>query len=231
MAFYSVLCLMRLSCRPSVSVIITELQRLQESSPPEVESAIQLLRALPLDISDADRALLLAPDSQGQLRYVPELMYNDVGIAAWLEASAEMQTDVHVAHSLLDDAIAKHLRMKRFGLESFRPEKGAVDMGTQLVTSIRNTLKQYTEQQMLSEFLANAVDAGATKFGIMLDEKEDHPAERLLAAAMGPFQACPALMVYNNGVFTAKDFEGICRTGIGGKEGRSDTIGQFGLGE
>jgi len=121
--------------------------------------------------------------------------------------------------------------MKRVGLESFRPEKGAIDMGTQLVTSIRNTLKQYTEQQMLSEFFANAADAGATRFGIMLDEKQGLPVERLLTTAMRPFQACPSLMVYNNGVFTAKDFEGICRTGIGGKEGKSDTIGQFGLGK
>jgi len=193
---------------------------------------VQLLRVLPLELSDADRAQILVPNMDGELLPVPEVHYNDIGIEAFLRIKPEAGSGLlRIAHSSINDVIAKHLRMKRVGLEAFQLEKGAIDMGTQLVTSIRNTLKQYTEQQMLSEFLANAADAGANQFGIMLDEKQDFPTERLLTTALRPFQACPSLMVYNNGVFTVKDFEGICRTGIGGKEGKSDTIGQFGLGK
>ena len=40
----------------------------------------------------------------------------------------------------------------------------------------------------------------------------------------------PSLVVYNDSQFTQDDFEGICRTGIGGKQERTDTIGEFGLG-
>jgi hypothetical protein len=37
-------------------------------------------------------------------------------------------------------------------------------------------------------------------------------------------------VVYNDEQFTAKDSDGIHNTSIGGKEGRADTIGEFGLG-
>ncbi|EDR09990.1 uncharacterized protein LACBIDRAFT_317830 [Laccaria bicolor S238N-H82] len=47
---------------------------------------------------------------------------------------------------------------------------------------------------------------------------------------MAKFYDCPSLLIYNDSTFSEKDFEGICRTNVGGKKNRSDTIGQFGLG-
>jgi hypothetical protein len=47
---------------------------------------------------------------------------------------------------------------------------------------------------------------------------------------MQKFSSCPSLVVYNNEKFSDQDFKGICQTSVGGKEGRSNTIGQFGLG-
>ena len=39
----------------------------------------------------------------------------------------------------------------------------------------------------------------------------------------------PSLLVHIN-QFTPQDFEGSCRTSVGGKKGRPDTTGEFGLG-
>jgi sacsin len=47
---------------------------------------------------------------------------------------------------------------------------------------------------------------------------------------MRELQLCPALIIHNNSTFSDRDFKGILRVGTGGKRGRMDTIGQFGLG-
>jgi hypothetical protein len=169
--------------------------------------------------------MIVVPDMEGHLRPVPEVYYNDIpGNPAMYEV------EVPVAHHLLDEQTARHLRMKRLGLKSIPLSKQATDMGVKLTTSIRNVLKQYTEQQTLTEFLANAVDAGADEFKILMDDYTAYPTSKLLTASMGLFQATPALMIFNNGVFKQEDWDGICRTGVGGKENRTNTIGQFGLG-
>jgi hypothetical protein len=151
------------------------------------------------------------------------LYFNVIGGRAYFES-----TETNLAHSQLYDGIARLLRMKCLGLTSLNLNPG-IDMGEKLTTTIRNVLKQYTEQQILTEFLANASDAGAGDFKILLDERS-HPEEKPLMPQMAPLQRLASVVIYNNSVFTPTDFEGICRTGVGGKEGRTNTIGQFGLG-
>jgi len=114
------------------------------------------------------------------------------------------------------------------GIEN-RPEDD-LDMGEDLVTTIRNRLREYTDSQLLLEFLANASDAGATEFKILHDEQDTPDTSQLLSKNCQSFQHVPALVIYNNSIFTDEDFSGILRTGIGGKAGKRDTIGHFGLG-
>jgi hypothetical protein len=193
------------------------------SRPSVIEQALYVLHALPSNISDKERADILVPDIQGHFRPVSELYFNDIGDRAYFES-----TETNLAHPQLYDGIARLLRMKRLGLTSLNLNPG-IDMGEKLTTTIRNVLKQYTEQQILTEFLANASDAGADEFKILLDERS-HPEEKLLTPHMAPLQRLASVVIYNNSVFTPKDFDGICRTGVGGKEGQTNTIGQFGLG-
>lgn len=63
----------------------------------------------------------------------------------------------------------------------------------------------------MQEMVQNADDAGASTFRVLLDCRT-HPASSLLAPAMAKFQG-PALLVYNDAVFTDTDFESIQHIG------------------
>ncbi|KAF7361321.1 BTB domain-containing protein [Mycena sanguinolenta] len=220
--------LLRMGCteRPVPAILVNELKTLEKKSPTQdiAEQAISILAVLAEDLKSVNRKDLLVPDSNTVLRPIGEILFNDVGDRACLIDPGKR----HLAHPRLSETLAKLLLMDRLGFQAVELTPG-IDMGESLVTTIRNVLKQYSELQICNEFLANACDAEATKFGICVDEKPGLT-NKLLSSAMVPFQTCPSLVMYNNGVFSSKDFEGICRTGIGGKEGRTNTIGQFGLG-
>lgn len=200
---------------------------LQEQRPSDsaAKKAIQLLRLLPADICDDDRTMVLVPDVTFVMRPLASVHYNDVKSYSHLFSL----DDIYLAHPAVDETLAKCLGMHRLGLQSPNCPSTDDDMGEQLLTTIRNKLREYTEMQFFTEFFANAADAGATKFGILVD-KSPGPKERILSKDMAIFQSCPALIIHNDATFSDTDFLGIIKTGIGGKEARSDTIGQFGFG-
>ena len=103
-------------------------------------------------------------------------------------------------------------------------------MHEDLTRRISNVLKQYSVEQMFNEFLANAADAGASEYNILIDANQTAPCTNLLSPSMSEMQALPALAIHNNAIFQEKDWKGIRNIGVGGKEGRSDAIGRFGLG-
>ncbi|KAJ7475161.1 hypothetical protein B0H11DRAFT_2034382 [Mycena galericulata] len=220
--------LLRMGCteRPSSAVLVNELKILEQKSHKQdvVDQAILILEIIADDLKSANRKDILVPDTNAVLRPVCDVYFNDVGERACLIDPGKH----YLAHPNLSDELSKRLLMDRLGFKSVEFNPG-VDMGETLTTTIRNVLKGYSEQQICNEFIANACDANATKFGIMVDERPS-PVEKLLSSSLAPFQTCPSLVFYNSGVFTTKDFEGICRTGIGGKKERMNTIGQFGLG-
>ena len=81
----------------------------------------------------------------------------------------------------------------------------------------------------LKEMLANADDAKAKQFTVVLD-KSSYPATHLLHPNMQDMQKA-GLLVGNDAVFTEQDFTGYTRKiGNSFKENDSSTIGQFGRG-
>lgn len=75
---------------------------------------------------------------------------------------------------------------------------------------------------ILKELIQNANDAGASVLNIY---KSDG-----IKGAVHPLLQKPALLVFNDGVVTDKDLEGIRSVAQGGKTGRTGVIGKFGLG-
>ena len=213
--------------RPTSSATLGQLKLLQGKRPTEsvVKKAVCLLRLLPLDMTEEEESMVLVPELTFRMQPLSAVYYNDIGERAHLFESDE----VYIAHSSIDEGLAKSLGMKRLGLKTAGWQNTDEDMGEQLLTTIRNKLREYTENQVITEFVANAADAGATKFGILIDNHRS-PDKKILSQDMAAFQTCPSLIIHNDAMFTDADFRGIIKTGIGGKAERSDTIGQFGFG-
>ncbi|KAF9523036.1 hypothetical protein CPB83DRAFT_863634 [Crepidotus variabilis] len=237
--------------RPSVNAIITKLHALQKdvTGINTADMAISLLLAVPPSISSLEKSKLLIPDTTSHLRPFATVLFNDIGENSQLlpistSGSIEGDGRQFIAHHYVTEQLAHKLGLSRLGLQ---PEYAELhDLGPNLgqdpITTVRQGLKDYTSQQFLPEFLANAADAGATTFEVMLNhsmlvsagnngQRRDVLAPRkLISQNMEYLYDLPSIVIHNNALFSEQDFTGICKTSIGGKKERSDTIGEFGLG-
>lgn len=188
--------------------------------------ALRLLRLLPDMATFENSSQVLVPDTQYKLGLLSDIDYNDLGNKVCL---IDPNPTVRIACRDLDESLATKLGMNRLGIKFASLKIPSRDLGERPLVTIRNKLREYTERQFLPEFFANAADAKATVFGVLIDECIA-PSKEILHAKMARFQTCSSLIIYNNATFTEDDFAGICDTGFGGKQGRTDSIGQFGLG-
>ncbi|GLC59948.1 hypothetical protein PLESTB_001557000 [Pleodorina starrii] len=98
-----------------------------------------------------------------------------------------------------------------------------------LTARIREILLNYPEgTSILKELVQNADDARATCIKFCLDCRQ-HGRASLLSPAMSPFQG-PALLAFNDGVFSDRDLESISRIGDSKKKEEEGKTGRFGVG-
>jgi sacsin len=181
--------------------------------------------AVLLALTETQLSQLLVPDDLHHLRPIQDVLFNDVGENSLLLS----ENEVCLANSSIDDALAQDLGLQRLGHKHVHLQTLGEDMGVTPATIVEKTLAQYTEKQFLPEFLANAEDAGASK--LMVITNDYTPTEgNFLSPALRRLYDGHSVMVYNDSEFSDTDFEGICRTHIGGKANNPDSIGQFGLG-
>lgn len=225
-------CIFNVVSSPSTSAIIDKLHTLEQDARhvDRVNTSICLLRSFRDDDPTVveRRTELLIPDRDSHLRPFSKIFYNDIG-----ENYLLVRCEGHfVAHQFVDESLSSRLCLNRLGLRYAELRNVGPRMGQAPITTVRNTLKQYTSQQFLIEFLANAADAKATDFKVAVNYRTVPEEDNLsvLSPAMEYLRSLPSVVVYNNSQFTEEDFEGICQTGIGGKQERADTIGEFGLG-
>lgn len=98
-----------------------------------------------------------------------------------------------------------------------------------LTRRIREVLLNYPEgTTVLKELIQNADDAGASKVCLCLDRRV-HGSESLLSDSLTQWQG-PALLAFNDAVFTEEDFVSISRIGGSSKHAQAWKTGRFGVG-
>ncbi|KAL8139892.1 hypothetical protein V2J09_005913 [Rumex salicifolius] len=98
-----------------------------------------------------------------------------------------------------------------------------------LTRRIREVLLNYPEgTTVLKELIQNADDAGATRVSLCLDRRSHHT-DSLLSPTLAQWQG-PALLAFNDAVFTDEDFVSISRIGGSTKHGQAWKTGRFGVG-
>lgn len=135
-------------------------------------------------------------------------------------------------HSWVSKGLARGLKIPfasdlRFSADGDDDDLDDLEMGEDFCSRISGVLKDYDINYAINEFIANAVDAGATRLSVFLDERSF--GSNVLSPDVARFQG-PALVIYNDALFEPKDFDGIRNVGTGGKTEEADTIGRFGLG-
>lgn len=205
-----------------MSAVISELGKLREKAETDetaVQQAVELLEILPGSITPQEQASLLVPIDTGDL--VPF----HSGVCYFKGGINFDDGKTTIAHHLIGEKLADKIGLKYLGVDEAEND---IDLGGKPITIIRNTLKQYNPKQFFTEFIANASDAGAKQFNIVVDDHKG-PTKRLYSEGLAVFQG-ESLVVHNDGIFSRQDFMGILQTGTGGKRGRTGVIGHFGLG-
>nr|XP_056720219.1 sacsin-like [Euleptes europaea] len=170
------------------------------------------------------------PDRHKILRPLPKLLFDDT---PWMPR----EEGILLCHPMISREVAircgipttRHHMLSRRQIQDL--SQWATDFGAKEDLNIRlaNILREYSSSQdVLKELLQNADDAGASIVHFLWDQRH-HPTHRIFGDEWKDLQG-PALCVYNDRPFEMSDIEGIQCLGSGGKGGRQDATGKYGLG-
>lgn len=185
-----------------------------------------------LDVVSLDSQTLsqvpIPTDIPGELHICSQTFYNDLGSRAYL---VQLPNEARRAHAGISLDLARKLALKDLSSLGIEEEDEEEDMGEALSTRISNVLRQYNQDQMPTEYLANAVDAGASSVSFLVDEVDFSGAtERVIVPSLAQLQSSGALVIHNDACFSDADWKGIMRVGRGSKRNQPGNIGRFGLG-
>ena len=173
---------------------------------------------------------ILLPDENYVLNWSTDLAFND---APWApkDESYRYVNDIiprKTALQLHVKPVRSKLLDKYVNTDS---QFSGVEFGQRetLTRRIQNILRDYPfDVTLLKELLQNADDAKASKMCVILDKRK-HGEESIISKNWQKLQG-PAVLVWNNSIFTEKDFKGIQDLGLGSKRSDAESIGQYGIG-
>jgi hypothetical protein len=158
-----------------------------------VSVALQLLEQIGSqlhgNITDCQRKRIFVPDREGTMRRIDEVYYDDLNRS---DASQRL-TFGTPAHPSLSKSLAIRITLPLSS--SLMLDEGGdddddvddTDMGEDLCTRIASVLKDYDINYALNEFLANAADAKASQFSILIDS-QSFESTTVLSPDMAKFQ-------------------------------------------
>ncbi|KAF7337939.1 hypothetical protein MVEN_02017200 [Mycena venus] len=216
---------------PCLETLLTELEVLvkrqhwnREILKEVMELLKEIARLLPSS-SEGDYGRISVPGKDGALHPIGQVYFVDcmsdfspeIGIAAHPE----------VSHSLARELGVQFLSSLELGEDE--DDEDDLQMGEDLTKRIEGVLKEHDVSHALNEFLANAIDAKATNFSVLLDERT-FECSKVMAPGLADLQRKPSLFLYNDATFTSADLRGLRQVGQGGKHSNPDSIGRYGLG-
>lgn len=178
-----------------------------------------------------DPVYFTIPDRTSKLRSLQDIVHGDRNVGGDI-------AKFNFTHPRISEDLIRRLgietsfaRATRLEIDFEDEDEDEYTPREKLSTIISDTLGRYPIDTTFNEFLANADDAGATKISWTIDPCSDgpHSSQTLLTSDMQPSQG-PALMVYNDEVFSEDDFAGFKEIGQGGKMADATTTGMFGRG-
>ena len=184
-----------------------------------------------LEKSEAGEEVLMLPDEDFVMHPANELTFND---APWAPRDTKYNyVHKHITRQVAIKFSVKLVRSEFLGkfVSSAKTHFHGVPFGQheELTRRIQNILEGYPlDITVLKELLQNADDAKATKMYIIMD-KRVHGHETILSEKWEKLQG-PALLVWNDSVFSEEDLQGIQELGLGSKRSDAETIGQYGIG-
>lgn len=174
---------------------------------------------------------LCIPDTTSTLRKLSEIVHGDRNVRGGISS-------FNFTHPRVSEHLIKQLEIEnsferaiKLDIDFEDEDEDEYTQRESLTTVICDTLGRYPIETTFNEFLANADDAGATRISWTIDSCQagDHKSDSLLAPELAPSQGA-ALLAYNDGIFSEKDFAGFKEIGQGGKGHDATTTGMFGRG-
>ncbi|KAF8828428.1 hypothetical protein HHX47_DHR4000917 [Lentinula edodes] len=216
--------------RPMMNALIEDIPNSETLD--ELVAILSELSSREGEIEQSLRERIFVPDHQNALRKLSEIYFNDMNYTIPTD-------DLYPLHPAISKTIASNLGVPFLSSlqldEQDDLDVDDEDMSESLILRIKNVLVAYDKRYAFNEFLANAVDADASRFKVLLDAKRFNGdpialPNSMLCPEMAACQEGPALVLHNDAKFSEADFKGIKCIGEGGKQDRNGTIGKFGLG-
>jgi hypothetical protein len=195
-------------------------------SQPQLELAVMAVQRIADAFGDApdpgDKARSVwVPDSRLGMSAASELVYDD---ATWLDSTAGAELGsyrfVHptisntVASTVGATSLRRRLLASHASLLPMSVPSEAFGQAEPLTRRLRSIIEMYPEGAgTLHEMTQNADDAGATRVCFFFN-LTSYGTTSLLAPSMAPWQG-PALLVYNDSMFSPQDWQNLARIGQG----------------
>ena len=176
---------------------------------------------------------ILIPTNQSTLVVASKCTYDDRN---WTRDKADIQklSKILYVHENMPPALAKYfcvtaLSSRIAPSQKIRLKYTRAGQHEPITRRIKGIVEDYaTSSDIFKELLQNADDARATEVKFLIDWR-NHSANTLLTEELQVWQG-PALIAYNNSVFSDEDFEHICELAAETKLKDPSKTGRFGIG-
>ncbi|XP_026074198.1 sacsin-like [Carassius auratus] len=188
-------------------------------------------------LKDCTPVPVMAQDQKFTLQSLSKTVFCDISAEA-LDDLKQDNEEFYVIHEEIKPLTARWLKVpflstRILKLQAEQELFGIEQCGQSepITQRIKNILKEYDEESdIFKELLQNAEDAEATTCKFLLDfRKHRDPPETLIDDGMA-FCNGPCLWIFNNELFSEKDWRNIVKVGSASKENNVKMIGKFGLG-